>query len=95
MPVAVTFKPLSLNAAGYDELVRRLEEAGAGSPPGRHIHVCYGGGDQLRTYDVWESAEAFEAFGQTLIPILLDMGVRPGQHEVFEIHNLIAGERLP
>ena len=95
MPVAVTFKPPSLNAARYDELVRRLEEAGAASPPGRHLHVCYGGGDQLRTYDVWESAEAFEAFGQTLIPILLDMGVRPGQHEVFEVHNVIGGEPLP
>jgi hypothetical protein len=91
MAVAVTFKPASLNAARYDELVRRLEEAGAGAPPGRRIHVCYGGGDQLRTYDIWDTAEAFEAFGQTLIPILLEMGVNPSQHEVFEIHNVIAG----
>jgi hypothetical protein len=91
MAVAVTFKPASMNAATYDELVRRLEEAGAGAPRGRVFHVCYGGGSQLRTYDVWDSAESFEAFGQTLIPILQDMGVNPGAHEVFEVHNLIAG----
>ena len=29
-------------------------------------------------YDVWESPEAFATFGETLMPILTDIGVDPG-----------------
>ena len=45
----------------------------------------------LSILDVWESQDAFSAFGQTLMPILQLMGVDPGQPEVAEVHNLIQG----
>lgn len=91
MAIAVTFTPQSMDAGQYDEVIRRLEAAGAGSPRGRLHHVCYGAGSHLRVTDIWESEEALGAFGQTLMPILQEVGVDPGQPEINPVHNTIAG----
>lgn len=91
MALTVTFTPQSMDAGQYDEIIRRLEAAGAGSPRGRLHHVCYGTGSNLRVTDIWESEEALGAFGQTLMPILQEIGVDPGQPEINEVHNTIAG----
>ena len=40
-------------------------------------------------YDVWDSQADFDAFGQTLMPILSELGVDPGQPDVMPIHNII------
>jgi hypothetical protein len=42
-------------------------------------------------FDVWESQEAFEAFGATLLPILSAAGVDPGAPMITEAHNVIPG----
>ena len=88
MALTMIFTPPSMNASQYDEIIKRLESAGAGTPPGRLYHVCFGTGSNLRVIDVWESQDAFNAFGQTLLPILAQMGVDPGQPEVAEVHNI-------
>ena len=64
MAIAVVFTPPSMSAKQYDEIIRKLERAGAGKPKGRRQHVCYGSGDQLRVFDIWESPESVEAFGK-------------------------------
>lgn len=89
MAIAVVFTPQSMTVAQYDEIIKRLEEAGAGAPKGRLYHVCYGSSEQLQVTDVWESVETFERFGQTLMPILQQMGLDPGQPNVNPIHNII------
>lgn len=33
----------------------------------------------------------FDAFGQTLMPILGELGIDPGQPAVGEVHRIIAG----
>lgn len=91
MAITVTFTPRSMDASQYDEIIKRLEDAGAAAPPGRLYHVCSVTGTSLRIVDVWESQDAFSAFGQTLIPILQLMGVDPGQAEVAEVHNIVQG----
>jgi hypothetical protein len=91
MPIAISFTPKSMNAAKYDEVIRRLEQAGAGAPDGRVYHLCYGAGDALRVLDIWESSEKFDRFGETLMPILQAVGVDPGQPEISDVHNAIAG----
>jgi len=85
------FSPDAMTSEKYDECIRRLDAAGAGAPAGRVYHVCYGSPDRLRVFDVWESQEAFERFGPTLLPILQELGIDPGTPEVVETHNLIAG----
>jgi hypothetical protein len=91
MAITVAVTPASMTTAQYDEIIKRLEQAGAGTPAGRLYHVCYGSGDQLRVTDVWESGETFEQFGQTLIPILQQVGVEPNQPIISPIHNIIKG----
>ncbi len=89
MSIAVRFSPKSMDVAKYDECIRRLEQAGAGAPPGRLYHVCYGSADQLGVVDVWESQATFDEFGKTLMPILQELGIEPGEPEISEVHSII------
>lgn len=89
MAIGVYFHPESLTTSQYDEIIRRLEAAGAGQPPGRLHHSCFGPAGNLMVYDVWDSTESFDAFGQTLMPILEEFGVKVGQPDVMPIHNVI------
>jgi hypothetical protein len=89
MAIAVLFTPPSMNATQYDEIIKQLENAGAGTPQGRRSHLCFGTGTNLRVLDVWESQDTFSAFGQTLMPILQQLGVDPGQPEIFAVHNTL------
>ena len=91
MAFVVRFTSPAMNAAKYDECVRRLEEAGAGAPVGRLYHVCFGDKDNLLVSDIWDSMENFDEFGKTLMPILQDIGIDPGQPEIVEVHNIIEG----
>jgi hypothetical protein len=86
------FKPKSFTKERYDEALRRLEQAGAGSPPGRSYHFAFMGQDGgVEVFDVWESQESFEKFGETLVPIMAELGADPGEPQVAEIHNVILG----
>ena len=89
MAYAYHFNPISMSAAQYAECIARLDAVGAGNPPGRRYHLAYGMPDHVQVFDVWESAEAFERFGQTLVPILSALGIDPGAPEVLELFNAI------
>lgn len=91
MAIAVRFAPKSMNAAKYDECIKRLEQAGAGAPNGRLYHVSYGSTNELGVLDVWASQETFDEFGKTLMPILQELGIDPGEPEISEVHNIIMG----
>jgi hypothetical protein len=41
--------------------------------------------------DIWDTKENFERFGQTLMPILQDVGIDVGTPEFIETHNTIVG----
>lgn len=87
------FTSPGMTAAKYDEVVKRLEQAGAGSPAGRQYHVCFGDKDNLRVSDIWDSREAFDRFGQTLRPIMQELGIEAGEPEVLEVYNTIEGAK--
>lgn len=91
MAIGIYFNPASMSAAQYDEVIRRLDAAGAGRPSGRLHHACFGSGDKLQVFDIWDSQQDFDNFGQTLIPILNEIGVDAGQPTVEPVHNLIPG----
>ena len=91
MAISVYINPVSATAAQYDEILRRLDAAGAGKPAGRLYHACFGSGDKLQVFDIWESQQAFDKFGETLMPILQEIGTDPGQPMVEPVHNLIQG----
>jgi hypothetical protein len=88
MAIAIYFHPPSLTAAQYDEAIRELEAAGAANPAGRLHHSCFGPDSALMVYEVWESQQAFEAYGPVLMPILQKVGIDPGAPDVMPVHNL-------
>jgi hypothetical protein len=91
MALGVYFSPPSMTAAQYDDVISRLDAAGAGKPAGRLYHTCFGSGDKLQVFDIWESQQAFDKFGETLMPILQQVGLDAGQPTVEPVHNLIPG----
>jgi hypothetical protein len=90
--IGVYFHSESMNQQQYKDILKRLETAGAGSPKGRLYHSCFGEGDKLMVFDVWESQATFDAFGQTLMPILSDVGVDPGTPDIMPMVNTITGK---
>jgi hypothetical protein len=91
MALGFYFSPSTMTAQHYDVIIRKLEAAGAGKPAGRLYHACLGSADKLAVFDVWDSQASFDRFGQTLMPILAEVGVDPGQPQIMPIHNIIEG----
>jgi len=91
MAVGLYFRPNSFTPARYDDAVERLEAAGAGSPPGRLYHVALESDGLIQVFDVWDSQESFLEFGKTLVPVLSELGVEPGEPQVSRVHNIITG----
>ena len=88
MSIVVRFSPKSLTIEKHDEVTRRLEEAGAWPPDGLDYHVVFGSDGNLQVGEVWDSPERFHAFGETLMPILADVGIEfSSDPEIFEIHQ--------
>ncbi|HUZ29650.1 MAG TPA: hypothetical protein VMU90_10440 [Solirubrobacteraceae bacterium] len=91
MAVGLYFTPSGFTKDKYDEALRRLEAAGAGAPAGRSYHVGLETNGEIQVFDIWESQAAFEAFGQTLLPIMSELGVDPGEPMASSVHNVIEG----
>jgi len=90
--LTISFNSANMSAAKYDEVIRRLEAAGAGAPSGRLFHTCFGSPAALRVVDVWASQAQFEAFGAVLMPILASQGIDVGTPDVQPQHNSIVGK---
>ncbi|MCW3069223.1 MAG: hypothetical protein JWL67_1848 [Solirubrobacterales bacterium] len=91
MALAIYFPAPSFTKDQYDEVVRRLDAAGAGSPPGRSYHCAFDAGPNVHVFDVWESQEEFDKFGETLMPIMGELGANPGEPQIAQVHNIIVG----
>ena len=88
MALAFYFAP-KMSTQQYDECITRLQKAGASHPLGRLYHAAFGSPDGVAVFDVWTSQAAFDAFGQTLMPILQQIGVDPGPPAVMPVHSVI------
>jgi heme-degrading monooxygenase HmoA len=96
MAVVVVFESPSLTQEGYEESVRRLTggksalESPADWPvDGLLAHASGQGANGFRVVDVWESQEAFQRFGETLVPILQEIGVE-GAPEIYPAHTFVS-----
>jgi hypothetical protein len=89
MAFSYHFPPTAFTVAQYDEAIKRLTAAGARHPKGRTYHVCFGERDRLQVFDIWDSPEAFAAFGAVLVPILQSVGVQHSDPVVLPIHNVV------
>jgi hypothetical protein len=89
MAIGIYFSATGMSAAKYDECIKLLKKAGAGNPPGRSYHACFGPNDNLMVFDVWSSQAAFDKFGKTLMPILQQLAVNSGTPAVMPVHKVI------
>jgi hypothetical protein len=93
MALGLYFQPAGFTPAIYDEVLEQLDAAGAGigAVPGRTFHCAMDVDGAIAVFDIWESQEQFERFGETLLPIMDKLGVDPGQPQVATIHNVQPG----
>jgi hypothetical protein len=73
----------------YDDAVKRLQDAGDFPPDGMEHHVCFVADGNIRVSEIWESREQLNAFAERLMPVLAEVGIEPGEPEIFEVHNII------
>jgi hypothetical protein len=84
-----------LTQESYEEVVRRLTgksrlESTADWPvEGLLVHAAGEAEGGFRVIDVWESAEAVQRFGETLIPILREVGVE-AEPEMYPAHTFVS-----
>jgi len=96
MPVVAVFQSPSLTQERYEESVAKLAggksrmESPADWPvDGLLAHVAGQGANGFRVVDVWESEEAFQRFGNALMPVLQEIGVQ-GEPEVYPAHTFVS-----
>ncbi len=89
MSIVVRYPVVGLTRQQYDEVSRRMEEAGAWPPNGLQLHVLFGTEGDLKVSEIWESPEQLTAFREQMLPVLAEVGVQvAGEPEVFEVHAL-------
>ncbi len=76
----------------YEGIVKDLEKAGLGNIPERLYHVAARQGSGWHVTDVWESEEAFNKFGETMIPLQIKNGGTPAKPVILPVHNIIIPE---
>jgi hypothetical protein len=89
MTVAVLSAPASMSAEQYHRISEHLDASRTGPPPGRRFHACFGHGDHLMVFDVWDSTEELDAFTATLMPILAIEHIDMAPPQPLEIHDLV------
>jgi hypothetical protein len=82
MAVVAVFQGPSLTQDQYEQSVRRLtggksrmESPSDWPVEGLLAHIAGQGENGFRVVDVWESEEAFNRFGERLMPILQEVGI--------------------
>ena len=87
----ILFRVPGMTAKQYDQCWDELRKVGMQNPPGLIHHVGAQLGDSWVVVDVWESLEAFNKFGETLMPILTKAGVTQVQPEIAPVHYELFG----
>ncbi len=74
----------------YDAVVEKMDLGGK-TPEGAHFHWVAKTEDGFRVVDVWESADAFNAFAEEKIgPLSAEQGLsEPKVDGPYEVHNTL------
>ena len=74
--IGVYIRPPSLTIEQYKSIDDQVRASGV-EPKGMKLHACFGEGDGVAIFDVWESEEDFNAFADVLGPIVSALGMDP------------------
>ena len=95
MAIGVYFNFEGSTVDQYDEICRRLNNGQLMTklsdwPGGGCLsHVVGAAPGGLCVLDVWESAEKFQAFGEKLMPLIQQAGLKPDEPVIFPVHNFV------
>jgi hypothetical protein len=95
MAIGVLFEVPGVTEVQYDGVCRKLNNgqvlrALSDWPKGGILsHVAGPTATVWRVVDVWESQEAFDAFGAQLVPLLQEMKFPQVAPQIFEVHNFV------
>ncbi len=97
MTIGVYFNFENTTLEQYDEVTRRLNNGQQLTKlsdwPGGGIleHAAWAEeSGTLCVFDVWESPEAFQSFGEKLMPILGEVGLPQAEPHIVPLHNFVA-----
>jgi len=88
--VIVQFSIPGMTIEQYDQCWEEMRNTGHANPTGLLHHVGGLQGSNMVAVDVWESEEAFNTFGQTLMPIFAKFGITPVQPMITPVHFELA-----
>lgn len=74
--IGVYIRPTGMTEEQYRTVDDKLRATGV-ELKGMKMHSCFGEGDGLAIFDVWESEEDFNAFAAHLGPIVAAEGLEP------------------
>ncbi len=96
MSVVLVHQGPTVTQERYEEAVRkltdgkdRLESPSDWPVAGLLVHAAGQGPNGFRVVDVWESEEACRRFGETLAPILQEVGIEE-QPELYPAHAFVS-----
>ena len=89
MSILARFSPPSMTAEQYDAILTRLYEEGIHPAEGLELEVCFGSGDQMKVSLLFDSMDAFEKFGESLLPVLQEFGMDSGTPDIMDVHPVI------
>jgi len=75
--IGVYIRPEAMTVDQYRSIDAEVRASGV-NPDGLKMHSCFSEGASLAIFDVWESREAFDAFGKTLLPAVEKLGISLG-----------------
>jgi hypothetical protein len=87
MAIAVVYRPPALDAETYK--ASWAEGSPMPDPEGLLFHAGIGEGDDFFTVSVWESREAYDAFGSRLKEALGAEGYEGGAPKILPVHHTI------
>ena len=91
--IVVLFDAPGFTSQHFDQVWDDLRAAGQAHPQGLISHVGFQNQNgNWHVVDVWESAEAFEEFGKTLMPIVQKTGVNVPPPKVIPAHYVLLGQ---
>jgi hypothetical protein len=84
--VIVQFNVPGVNTRKYDQAWEEVRKLGHSNPKGLLHHVGGMQGNNLIVIDVWESLEAFNKYGEILMPVLGKLGFPQIQPTIIPVH---------
>ncbi|MGD0284695.1 MAG: hypothetical protein ABSB12_03835 [Candidatus Saccharimonadales bacterium] len=92
MPVLMMLKVKDGTLEQYDITTKKVFNGTLNPtdlPKGLLSHVCIQTDSGLEIYDVWDSKEDFNLFGEKLVPALNQADMPVASPEFFEVHNFL------